>query len=208
LKTQPAAADHPFTEPLRAVGTLFERGDVIEIRALVVGRTGDHAGYTHSGYFNFENGDAIARAIRSVDGRAEGVYVTLNRVNPELLARSNNQLRARPKNTTTDADVVDFRWLYIDADAIRPAGISATDAEHNAALDRIQKIRAYLDERGWPEPVQADSGNGGHLLYRLPHLDLTFAAELVKRCLRALSVIFSDSVVKIDEATASSLCQK
>ena len=80
-----------ITEVLRAVGALFEPGDVIEIRALDVGRTPDRAGNTFAGYFNFENSEAIASAIRKVDGSAEGVYVVLNRFNPDLLARSNNR---------------------------------------------------------------------------------------------------------------------
>jgi hypothetical protein len=190
-------------EPLRAIGALFEPGDLIEIRALDVGRTQNHAGCTHAGYFNIENSQAITTAIRLVDGKAEGVYVVLNRFNRDLLARSNNRLRVRPKNTTGDADIIEWRWLYIDADAIRPAGISATDGEHQAALQRAQNIRMFLEERGWPEPIFADSGNGGHLLYRLPTLELKRAGDLVKRCLQALATRFSDSIVKVDESTAN-----
>ncbi len=63
------AIDHA----LHAIGLLFKPGDVIEIRALDVGRTESRAGITYSGYFNFENGEAIRRAIRSMDGKAEGI---------------------------------------------------------------------------------------------------------------------------------------
>lgn len=195
--------ENAVTEALRTIGALFEPGDVIEIRALDVGRTPERAGNTHAGYFNFENRAAISSAIRSIDGRAEGVYVALNRFDPDLLARSNNRLRVRPKNTTSDADITRWRWLYIDADSVRPAGISATDAEHEAALQRVLIIREFLSEHGWPAPVYGDSGNGGHLLYLLPELDVKRAGDLVKRCLRALSARFSDSVVKVDEATAN-----
>jgi hypothetical protein len=188
----PVEAQQTVNEALRAIGALFEPGDVIEIRALDVGRTQDHAGSTYAGYFNFESSQAITAAIRSVDGRAEGVYIVLNRFNPALLARSNNRLRVRPKHTTGDADIIEWRWLYIDADAIRPAGISATDAEHESALQRALSIREFLQGRGWPEPIYGDSGNGGHLLYRLPALNLKRAGDLVKRCLQALSARFSD----------------
>lgn len=199
VTTNQQAAD----EALRAIGALFEPGDVIEIRALNVGRTEHRAGATYAGYFNFENQKAIADAVRWLDGRTEGIYVVLNKLNPVLLARANNRILARLKNTTTDADILERRWLYIDADAVRPAGISATDAEHSAALDRVAVIRRYLSDRGWPEPICADSGNGGHLLYRLPPLSLERAADLVKECLHALAARFSDAVVIIDESTAT-----
>jgi AAA domain len=204
-----ASAQIGVEESLRAIGTLFQPGDVIELRALHVGRTPDLAGRTHAGYFNFESGEQLRRAIRSVDGKAEGVYAVLNPCSPALLARSANRLQVGLRNTTSDADILDWRWLYIDADANRPAGISATEAEHEAALQRINQIRSFLLEQGWPEPVQGDSGNGGHLLYRLPSMDPGTAGDLVKRCLRALAQRFSDSVVKVDEATgnAARLCK-
>jgi len=190
-------------EALRAIGALFEPGDVIEVRALDVNRNPERAGVTYSGYFNFENRDAIAGAVVQLNGRAEGVYVVLNRFNPVLLARANNRLQAKPKHTTSDSDIIGWRWLYIDADPVRPAGISATDAEHDAAIERAAQIRSFLSSRGWPEPIYSDSGNGGHLLYRLPELDLGRAGELVKRCLKSLVARFSDAVVTIDESTAN-----
>ena len=77
---------------LAAIGLLFDPGDVIEIRALDVRRDGIQHGSIHAGYFNVENTQAIASAIRSVDGRAAGVYVVLNKLNPVLLA-----LESRPE---------------------------------------------------------------------------------------------------------------
>ena len=59
------------------------------------------------------------------------------------------------------------RWLLIDVDPERPSGISATDAEKAAAQKKAREIYRFLKERGWPEPVVADSGNGYHLLYRI-----------------------------------------
>jgi hypothetical protein len=205
----PGSAPPIPREALCAIGLLFEPGDIIEIRALDVGRTQERAGVTYSGYFNFENSQAIAKAVQSLSGRAEAIYVILNRFDPALLARANNRLQAKPKHTTTDADIVERRWLYIDVDAVRKAGISATGAEHDAALARANCIRKFLADRGWPEPVDADSGNGGHLLYRLPMLDLERAGQLVKLCLKALATRFSDSVAAVDEstATAARLCK-
>jgi hypothetical protein len=194
---------------LAAIGALFEPGDVIEIRALNLGRTPTSSGSTHSGYFEFEARDAIAKALMQLDGRAEGIYVVLNPLNPSLLARANNRLQAKPKNTTADADIIKWRWLYIDCDPVRPAGISSTDAEHDAALDRAGQVRDFLTGRGWPEPIYSDSGNGAHLLYRLPDLELQRAGTLVKSCLKALAHQFSDQAVNVDQSTsnASRICK-
>ena len=198
-----------FDKALTAIGALFEPGDVIEIRALNVDRTPSFGGSTYSGYFEFGAADAITKALHQLNGRAEGIYVVLNRLNPALLARAKNRLQVKPKNTTTDADIIKWRWLYLDCDPIRAAGISATDAEHDAALQRAREIREFLAAHGWPEPIYCDSGNGGHLLFLLPDLDLDRAGTLVKACLKALAHRFSDRFVGVDESTsnASRICK-
>ena len=60
----------------------------------------------------------------------------------------------------------------------------------------MQEIVAYLTANGWPPPIVADSGNGGHAMYRieLPTDD----GGLVQRCLKALAGRFDDAVVKVD----------
>lgn len=99
----------------------------------------------------------------------KGTYIVMNPISSALLARAANRVRAVSERDalTGDADITARRWLLIDADPRRPSGISATDAEHAAALDRVRWIRAVLRAEGWPDPILADSGNGGHLLYRV-----------------------------------------
>jgi hypothetical protein len=94
------------------------------------------------------------------------VYYALNPVNPSLLARANNRIVQNVKQTTSDApdNIMKRRWLLIDADPVRPSGISSTENEKSAAKGLILDVREYLVGRGWPEPVEADSGNGFHLL--------------------------------------------
>ena len=126
--------------------------------------------------------------------------MTLNPVNPELLARTANRLRDAGKDTplTTDADVTARRWLPIDVDPMRPRGISSTDEEHELALERSRQIRDALHTEGWPRPILGDSGNGGHVLYRvdLPAED----NRIVERCLEALALRFDDDRAKVDQA--------
>ena len=44
---------------------------------------------------------------------------------------------------------------------------AAARAEHEAAVDRARTIAAYLIAAGWPAPLLGDSGNGGHVLWRV-----------------------------------------
>jgi hypothetical protein len=189
---------------LESLGFFFEKDDVIEIRALNVdGRD------TAAGYFELTNQAAIDQAIASVNRRSEGVYCVLNKINPALLARSVNHMRQRAKNLTTDADMIEWRWFLIDFDPVRPAGISSTEDEHRAALALAQRVREFLASLGWPEPFFANSGNGAHLLYRLPALMLDQGTVLLKACLEALAAMFDYEAVKIDTSTynRSRLCK-
>ena len=154
-------------EVIRALRLLFAPGDVFEIRILKAVTGGYQRPHTESGYFDFEHipqaADAIGR-MRSFSG----AYVTLNPVDPDLLARAFNRIGPAEQNATTaDDDIVRRRWLPIDCDAVRKSNISSTDEEHKAALELAEQIRNGLASVGWPQPVMLDSGNGAQLLYRI-----------------------------------------
>jgi hypothetical protein len=172
----------------RTLDLLLEPGQVAELRVLNTQQG------TASGYFT--DFDKLAQAAAANSGKASGVYVTLNPVNPDLLARANNRVKKYVKETTADRDILKRRWFPIDFDAKRPAGISSTDVEHELALDRARTCREWLGSQGWPEPIFADSGNGAHLLYGvdLPSDD----NRLIERCLKALAARFDDAVVVVD----------
>ena len=183
-------------EIARAYRLLVGDGNVTELRALEATTAADRWPRTLFGYF--DNAEALADAAAAFK-TAKGVYLIPNAVNSVLLARAANRIKQAGKgDSTQDTDILRRRWLLIDADPIRPAGISASDAEHAAALDRIERIADELRYNpGWPDPIRADSGNGGHLCYRI---DL--AADdggMVQRCLLALAARFDDEVVKVDQ---------
>ena len=168
--------------------------DVIELRAIGV-RSRQWPSVT-SGYFT--DRAACAAAAVQLSPLAHGVYVTLNRIKPALLARALNRLRDRDdaSDTTSDHDVQRRLWLPIDCDPARPAGISASDQERALALARVDAIRSYLMADGWPPPIVADSGNGAHLLYRV---DLPMADDdYVKGRLEDLKLRFDDDLVHVD----------
>ena len=168
----------------------WERGDIVELRAL-----GTRKGVC-SGYFDAEHSEHLVSFAARLSGVADGIYITLNPVMRDCLARAANRAIPYAKHTTGDSEITHRHWLLIDTDPIRPSGISANDEEHNAALNRAVAIRSWLREQGWPDPIYADSGNGGHLLYRV---DLPPDDEgLVQRVLKALGDKYTDKAVEVD----------
>jgi hypothetical protein len=169
---------------------LFQPG-VTEMRILHTPRSGTVSGY-------FDDAVAFVNAAQHWSGAAPGVYATLNPTIPALLARAHNRLRDRARETTADTDIVERRWLPLDFDSIRPSGISSTDAEHRCAFARALVCRDWLGARGWPAPIEADSGNGAHLLYCIHLPNDAASRDLLKRVLEALALFFSDDLVNVD----------
>lgn len=188
--------DDAIAEVLRAASVFLRGGQVTELRALNVRRDGYRRPHTEAGWFN--DWRRLAEAAAELTSRSEGVYFIPNPVNPALLARCANRVKPIDDGTplTTDRDILARRWLIVDCDPVRPAKVSATDAEHDAALRRAREIRDDLVSAGWPQPVLADSGNGAHLAYLidLPVDD----GGLVKRVLLALALRYDDDAVRID----------
>jgi hypothetical protein len=137
----------------RTATTLFRPATVVELRILNTPRQ------TVSGYFN--DLQPFTQTASQWSGKAPAVYATLNPCNPALLARAANRLKDRVKTTTSDSDIVHRYWFPLDFDPVRPADISSTEAEHDAALQRAEVCATWLRSRGWAAPVAADSANGG-----------------------------------------------
>jgi hypothetical protein len=136
---------------------LLGRGGT-EIRIPKTLRAGTIAGY-------FDDPQLLIKELARLNETGPAIYITLNRINPALLARAYNHFKTRVETTTSDRDILQRRWLPVDVDPVRPAGISASDQEHEAALARCLEIRFELSAIGWSQPVRGDSSNGGHLLY-------------------------------------------
>ena len=178
---------------VEALELIAEPGQLVELR--ILGVEGNDR-RVDSGYFT--DWAKLGKAASSYHNRARGIYITLNPVNPDLLARAANRVETWAKATTADVDIVCRRWLPIDVDPVRPAGISANEAEHAAALERTREIRAWLTARGWPEPIYADSGNGGHLLYRVDLDNDEAGKALIENVLKALAAQFTDDALTVD----------
>jgi len=178
-----------------ALRIILQPGQVTELRCLDATTREDRRPHTESGYF--DDAAKLAQAAARIQS-AKGFYFVINPVKPELLARAVNKCRAVGRDPTTgDADILQRNWLLIDCDAKRPSGVSASDAEHEASLEKALSVRDDLLARGWPMPILADSGNGAHLLYRveLPADD----GGLIQRCLVALAKLHDDEQVTVDK---------
>ena len=179
---------------LRLAGLLLLPGAIAEVRVLGVPRVEILSGY-------FDDTEKLAAALAEADKRGgQGVYVTANPVEPALLARRANRLSHVGKrgSTTADKDITRRRWLIVDLDPERPAGISSTDQEHEAAVARAAEVQNALSAEGWPEPALLDSGNGAQLWYPLDLANDDDSRELLRRVLLGLDIRFGGKGVHID----------
>lgn len=177
---------------------IFKRdGKLVEIRLL--GKT------TFSGYFtNIETLVARLKPLLSHDSEkfygTMQAYFTLNDINTDLYSREQRDIFVKkPKSTTTDGDITRRRFVMIDLDPNRAAGISSSNEEFEQAHQKCVDVYKYLLEQGFNEPIVTVSGNGWHLYLPCNMPNDNEHNELVKRFLQSLSVLFSDQHVGIDE---------
>jgi hypothetical protein len=151
----------------------FAPGDALELRFLGVERPGR----THAGWITADQIPAVAGTVAALARISEGTYFTPQRLDPAVLSRAKRghfgtvhrdreSGKCRPE-PTTDADVLARRFLIVDVDPVRPAGVCATDVEKAAAGDVAASVQVALCV-ALPDPLVVDSGNGFHLYYRLP----------------------------------------
>jgi hypothetical protein len=156
-----------------------------------------------SGYF--DNADALAEALIQADRQnaqanphATGLYWTLNPVKRELFARAANRIAPRAKRATRGDDISQRKLVVLDVDPVRPAGISSTDDEHEAAIELAQCIRSELLADGWPEPLLMDSGNGAQMVFRIDLPNDDASNNLLENLLEAVAQRFDNARAKID----------
>lgn len=166
--------------------------EVVEVRILKT-QWGTISGY----YTDYKK---LAMDIDEYIGEND-IYVTLNPVKKDLLARCSNRLEKYAKHTTSDNDIDRIKYVMIDFDPVRPAGISSTDDEKKKAAELLKQVRKSLLDLGYPEPIVADSGNGYHLLLPTDFENNKENVALVKEFLSALDFLYSNEKVHVDKTT-------
>ena len=199
FKTVPLKPDpEMMRKTLKLIGVGPEY--VTELRVLEVRESqNNNFPYTFGGFF--DDTEKLIKNACSIK-YALGWYIVLNPCHPDALYRIYNRAKKLGReDSASDNDILRRKWLPIDLDPVRISRISSTDEEHQMAIQRAMEVKDYLHHQGWSDPIVADSGNGGHLLYSvdLPVKDDGF----VENCLKALDRGFSDDKVKVDKSVAT-----
>lgn len=172
--------------------------EVFAIRALDCRQFGKWRSGTLEGFYTRDHIPAVLSALQSIE-YAMGVYFTPNSLKPDVLARSCNRVQmveGKKSFSACDHEVARRKWLLIDVDSIRTAGISATDGEKEAAIRTITDIDHHLWSLGFPRGVFVDSGNGGHL-----YIPIDLPPEeggVVKGLLKRLAAEFDNETCRVD----------
>lgn len=192
-----------LNEPtIRRWWEVFKDGQrLVEVR--ILGRR------QYSGYY--KDIDKLISDLRPFAGMDdEQVYFTLNDIDESCHGRAQSErLLQSPKTTTTDANITRRRWVLVDFDPVRVSGTNSSDTELALAHEKAQTVFAHLRDCGFADPVVCRSGNGWHLLYKCDMPNDDAHRDLVQQFLQALSMMFSDARVDIDEAVfnAARICK-
>lgn len=153
---------------------------------------------TISGYFKGTKN--LEKAFSTVDLRHANVFYTLNRINDECYAREQHECFRQIDDTTSDSDIVGYQWFLIDLDPKRRTGISSTSKELSLAKEKAKKIKSWLKEQGFSDPIIGLSGNGVHLLYSVDLTNDAKTKEMLKNCLYSIDSLFTDDKVEVDKS--------
>ena len=142
-----------------------------------------------------------------------GTYLILNAPDEAVTTRApRDRWHALQKGAaTTDSDIRARRALYIDVDAKRSRGTSATDAELACALATTEKVYALLERLvGADALAVGHSGNGGSVFVALGSIPETpELASLCKGVLTAIAARFANepgSAIDTTVCDAKRLC--
>lgn len=132
---------------------------------------------------------AMSRA-KELNAAGYNLYTLLNPIKPEF-----------PGPAVRDADIVTRRLLLIDLDRadVEVRKVPATNEEIKAAFLVADQIEEWLRNTYGASPTRVMSGNGIHLLYRLPDLpnDKT-TRDRIASVLKTLAGQFNSSSVEVD----------
>ena len=142
------------------------------------------------------------RVFRSVQDAAAYVQEQCSQYDVEAVWQGLNHIRADAAITrgVADSDIDFYTHLLVDLDPDRPADSNSTDAELAAAAESVRRIREGLTAQGWPDPIEAMSGNGHQLVFQIgpPIPNTPENKELIKAVLNRLGDLYDNAEVHVD----------
>lgn len=171
---------------------IFKQGNQLtEIRLIA------NDGRTGSGYFS--DPQTMIEAVRPYVNDYS-VYFTINSLNPDCSGKTQrNKIVLRCKGTTTDSEIIGRDWVLLDLDSKRVSGVNATEEQLGYAKKKANEVYKFLRDNGFNKPVVVCSGSGVHLYLRCALRPTEENNKLVKRFTQAMSMLFSDEQVDVDE---------
>lgn len=173
--------------------SLFKQSErLVEIRVIAEKKT-------FSGYYkNIEN------LIRDVDAHQDSnIYFTIGNLSDAVYGRPQcESMKMNPKNTSTDSEIESRDFVFLDFDCVHGgvSGINSTDDEKHLAHLKAVEVYEYLINNGFNTSIiPVDSGNGYHLYIPCKLKGTPENDELVKCFTFAISMLFSDENVQVDE---------
>jgi len=201
------------------VNLLFKPGQLVEFRIK------NSEGYWRGFYFT--DHDRLAEVVERLDSdpRVVSLYYVINPCKPSLLRerekckckvceKGSGLLVANPtdeqvetilsgptQHLTGNDDVDSLNWMFIDCDTLRATGFeheSSTSDEKAACKATAGQVLAFLNEKGWPQPLLGDSGNGFHILQSIKMMNTVDNIHLLVDCLKALAKRFNGPAAEVD----------
>lgn len=177
----------------KTIHALKNDGELFEVRCLEANGKRVSSGY-------FCNQETMIEQLCRLNSVDSNIYIMLNDIKPECYSREQrDRFVTNVKVQTSDNDICGYDWLFIDADPRRPSGVSSSEEQLKQAKMVGNKVYFFMKMLGFNEPVKAMSGNGIHLLYRIQLRNNDENKDLIKKCLAALDMLFSNELVSIDK---------
>ena len=160
-----------------------------------------YVGKTVSGYYI--DYDQAAKDIEHYD-RHGSVYCTLQPCDQILLRRARNRLIENVQDTTSDNQIITYKWILLDLDPIRPAQTSSSDQELQLSTDLLFRIDQELFSKLGVSIHRGLSGNGIHGLIPIKtQLSIGETHGLVKEILGMLAEKYSNDQIAVDTSVSN-----
>lgn len=150
-----------------------------------------------SGYFT--DVDILLREIKPYLSEYNAYFI-INSISPECYGRQqHDKIIVKPKNTTTDSEIIGRDYVFLDLDAHKVAGVNATDEEVERTKQKAREVYRFLKANSFNDCIVTFSGNGVHFFIKCALMPTEENNEIIKRFTQAMGMLFSDEYVDIDQ---------